>query len=133
MFANSSLGGMSFTFPDICKTPAPPLPFIPIPYPNWSFHIMATGFVPKVLWMCSPAHVIARTQVPISFGDTPGVLGGIISQSFMSTTYFLTGAFTVLLQGLPATRMTSITLMNRCNMIGISIVPSQFKVLLLAA
>ncbi len=131
MFANSQMApGMSFTFPDICKTP--PVA-IPIPYPNFSFHIMATGFVPKVLWQCTPAHVILRTKVPISFGDTPGVLGGLISQTFMSTTFFLTGAFTVLLQGLPATRMTSITLMNRCNMIGLSILPCQFKVLLLAA
>ena len=42
MFANSQLAGMSITFPDICKTP--PVG-IPIPYPNFSFHIMATGFV----------------------------------------------------------------------------------------
>jgi hypothetical protein len=130
MFANSQLAGMNFTFPDICKTP--PVG-VPIPYPNFSFQLMAVGFVPKVLWMCSPAHVIARTKVPISFGDTPGLMGGIISQTFMGTTFFVTGAFTVLLQGLPATRMTSITLMNRCNMIGLSIVPSQVKVLLLAA
>ena len=27
-------GGMSTVFPDVCKTPAPPAPPIPIPYPN---------------------------------------------------------------------------------------------------
>ena len=27
-------GGMSMVFPDVCKTPAPPAPPIPIPYPN---------------------------------------------------------------------------------------------------
>ena len=26
--------GMVFAFPDVCKTPAPPAPFVPIPYPN---------------------------------------------------------------------------------------------------
>ena len=27
-------GGVSIAFPDVCKTPAPPAPFVPIPYPN---------------------------------------------------------------------------------------------------
>ncbi len=27
-------GGMSIGFPDVCKTPAPPAPFVPVPYPN---------------------------------------------------------------------------------------------------
>lgn len=27
-------GGISIAFPDVCKTPAPPAPFVPIPYPN---------------------------------------------------------------------------------------------------
>ena len=36
------------------------------------------------------------------------------------------------LKGTPATRVTSITMQNRCNMVGMRIVPSQFKVLLLA-
>jgi len=26
--------GVSPSFPDVCKTPAPPAPFVPIPYPN---------------------------------------------------------------------------------------------------
>ncbi len=27
-------GGSTIAFPDVCKTPAPPAPFVPIPYPN---------------------------------------------------------------------------------------------------
>lgn len=26
--------GVTIAFPDVCKTPAPPAPFVPIPYPN---------------------------------------------------------------------------------------------------
>ena len=26
--------GLSVNFPDVCKTPAPPAPFVPVPYPN---------------------------------------------------------------------------------------------------
>ena len=33
-FAHKTSGGMSMVFPDVCKTPAPPAPPIPIPYPN---------------------------------------------------------------------------------------------------
>ena len=32
--AHKGSGGMSIAFPDVCKTPAPPAPPIPIPYPN---------------------------------------------------------------------------------------------------
>jgi len=27
-------GGTTIAFPDVCKTPAPPAPFVPVPYPN---------------------------------------------------------------------------------------------------
>jgi hypothetical protein len=32
--AHKGSGGFSIVFPDVCKTPAPPAPPIPIPYPN---------------------------------------------------------------------------------------------------
>ena len=32
--AHKGSGGLSIAFPDVCKTPAPPAPPIPIPYPN---------------------------------------------------------------------------------------------------
>ena len=31
---HKSSSGVSIAFPDVCKTPAPPAPFVPIPYPN---------------------------------------------------------------------------------------------------
>lgn len=30
----ASVQSASVCFPDVCKTPAPPAPFVPIPYPN---------------------------------------------------------------------------------------------------
>jgi hypothetical protein len=50
----------------------------------------------------------------------------------MGPSRHLTGAFTVLLKGTPATRLTSVSLQNSTNAIGMRIVPSQFKVLMLA-
>ena len=44
----------------------------------------------------------------------------------------LTAAFTVLVAGMPATRMTSMSLQNSTNAPGMRIAPSQVNVLLLS-
>lgn len=131
MFANSKLAGVNFSFPDICLTPPLPPTGLPVPYLNVSFAIMSSGHSATVLWMMTPAQMIIKTKIPVSFGDEPGVLLGIISHTIKGTTYFLTGAFTVFVNKFPATRMTSLTLQNKYNMLGMSLVPCQFRVLLL--
>ena len=35
--AASKGSGTSVVFPDVCKTPAPPAPFVPVPYPNMQY------------------------------------------------------------------------------------------------
>ena len=50
----------------------------------------------------------------------------------MGPTRPLTGAFTILMDGAPATRMTTVNIQNNTNAPGMRIVPSQPKVLLLA-
>jgi len=132
MFANAQgpLPGLDFAFPDVCLTPTP-VP-VPIPYPNFGLGPTAILFYPKVLWMCMPAHNLG-TMIPLTLGDQPGVALGVASGTVMGPARHLTAAFTVLVGGLPATRLTSISLQNSTNMIGLRIVPSQLKVLLLAA
>jgi hypothetical protein len=41
------------------------------------------------------------------------------------------GAFTMLLMGLPATRMTTINIQNTLNSPGMTLVPAQIKVIIL--
>lgn len=128
MFGNAQLGGVNVCFPDICLTP--PVA-IPIPYPNISFG--PTGFPPafKIFWMCTPSHNI-MTMPLFSIGDTPGVMGmGIVTHLLMSPTRHIIGAFTMLLMGLPATRMTTFNLQNTMNGPGMTLVPAQFRVLIL--
>ncbi|AOB34009.1 type VI secretion protein [Bordetella sp. H567] len=129
MFANCQLMGLDLAFPDCCKTP--PAAMAPLPYPNTALGPTAIPNAWNVLFMAAPAHNMA-TVTPITLGDTPGVAGGLISQTFMSQSRHLTGAFTVLILGTPATRMTSLSLQNRVNALGMRIVPSQPTVLLLA-
>lgn len=129
MFANTQMMGMDFAFPDVCLTPTPAP--VPIPYPNIALGPMGVPAAYNVLFMCAPAHNMG-TVVPLSNGDNPGVALGVASGLVMGPDRHLTGAFTVLVKGLPATRLTSMSLQNSTNAPGARIVPSQVKVLLLA-
>ncbi|MDC3952520.1 DUF4150 domain-containing protein [Polyangium jinanense] len=128
MFANSQMMGMSLGFPDVCLTPTPAP--VPIPYPNISAQPMGVPAAYNILFMGTPAHNMA-TSVPLTNGDNPGVALGVASGIVMGPSRHLTAAFRVLAGGIPATRMTSMTLTNSTNCPGVSIVPSQVKVLLL--
>lgn len=131
MFANTQMMGMDMnTVPDVCLTPTPAGP-VPIPYPNIAMGPTAVGFVPNVLFMGTPAHNLG-TVIPMTNGDNPGVAMGVASGTVMGPSRHLTGAFTVLVGGMPASRLTSVSLQNSTNAPGMRIVPSQTKVLLLA-
>ncbi|WP_434525881.1 DUF4150 domain-containing protein [Photorhabdus asymbiotica] len=128
MFANCQLFGMDLAFPDVCMTPLP-VP-VPVPYPNMTLGLMATPHTYKVLFMGMPAHNMA-TVTNSSFGDNPGINLGIVSGTVMGPSRHLIGSFTTLIKGFPATRVTSLSLQNNTNMIGMRLIPSQLKVLLL--
>lgn len=128
MFANCQLGGLDAEFPDVCKTPPAA---IPIPYPNFALGPMGVPAAYKVLVSYAPAHNLATT-IPMTNGDNPGVLLGLVSQTVMMQQRHLTAAFHVLMCGPPATRLTSISMHNTINAPpGMRVVPSQVKVILL--
>jgi hypothetical protein len=135
MFANCQLGGMNMGFPDVCLTPIPtpagPVP-TPIPYPNVATSMMGVPAAYNVLYGGGPAHNLLTT-IPITNGDNAGVNMGVASGLVMGPSRSLTGAFKVLVGGMPATRMTSMNLQNSTNCPGVSLVPSQLRVLLLSA
>jgi Domain of unknown function (DUF4150) len=131
MFANCQMMGQDMGFPDVCLTPAPPAPPIPIPYPNIAMGPTAIPNCPTILIMGAPAHNLATT-IPMTNGDNAGVMMGVASGTVMGPSKHLTGAFTVLFSGMPASRLTSASLQNSTNCPGVRIVPSQALVLLLA-
>jgi hypothetical protein len=131
MFANCQMMGQDMGFPDVCLTPAPPAPPIPIPYPNIAMGPTAIPNCPTILIMGAPAHNLA-TSIPMTNGDNAGVMMGVASGTVMGPSKHLTGAFTVLFAGMPASRLTSASLQNSTNCPGVRIVPSQALVLLLA-
>jgi hypothetical protein len=132
MFANCQLMGIDNAFPDVCLTPAPPAPApIPVPYPNIAMGNMAIPNVPTIMIMGMPVHNLGTT-IPMTNGDNAGIATGVASATVMGPSRHLTGAFTVLYMGMPATRMTSMSLQNSTNAPGCRMVPSQTLVMMLA-
>lgn len=129
MFANSQMMGLDIGFPDVCNTPMPAP--TPIPYPNIATGPMGVPAAYNVLFMCTPAHNMATT-IPMTNGDNAGVAMGVASGTVMGPSRHLTASFTTLVGGIPATRLTSVALQNSTNCPGVRVVPSQFKVLILA-
>jgi hypothetical protein len=124
------MGGMALGFPDVCLTPTPVGP-LPVPYPNIAIQTMAVPAVYNVIYCSAPAHNM-NSIVPITNGDNPGINGGLASGTVMGPKRNITAAFTCLIGGMPATRMTSIALQNSTNCLGVDLMPSQLKVLILA-
>lgn len=131
MFANTQMGGMNFAFPDVCNTPTPAGP-VPIPYPNIDMAPTAVPTVFNVFISGTPAHNMS-TMGTISNGDNAGLAMGVASGMVMGPRRHMTGAFTTLIGGMPATKMTSMTGQNgmSLNVPGASLVPSQFKLMIL--
>ncbi|MCZ7684358.1 MAG: DUF4150 domain-containing protein [Sandaracinaceae bacterium] len=131
MFANTQMGGMDTGLPDVCLTPAAVGIPVPIPYPNIANGPMGVPAAYHVLISCAPAHNLG-TSVPLTNGDNAGVNMGVASGMVMGPSRHLTGAFTCLIGGMPASRMTSSSLQNSTNCPGARVMPSQVTVLILA-
>jgi hypothetical protein len=127
MFANCQMGGQDFGFPDVCLTP--PMA-TPLPYPNIAIGPTAVNAVYNVLISAAPAHNMA-TSIPLTNGDNAGVLLGVASGTVMGPSRHVTASVSVLMGGMPATRLTSMSIQNSTNVPGCRIAPSQTKVILL--
>lgn len=65
---------------DVCKTPAPPAPPIPLPYPNTAMCNQADAgtTTTKVKINNQPA-LTKDSEIPMSAGDEAGSAGGLVS------------------------------------------------------
>jgi hypothetical protein len=130
MFANNQLFGIDLAFPDVCNTPMGPVP-TPIPYPNFGPGPEGVPAAYNILFDGGPAHNL-ETEIPLTQGDDPGIELGDASGTVMASSRSITAADTVLLDGAPATRLTSVTLQNSTNMFGARVAPSQFTISIFA-
>ena len=128
-------GGQCMGMPDVCKTPAPPLPNpIPIPYPNLGNLVQADKVSSKVKISGKEA-VTLKSEIPQSMGDEAGVQGGMISGKNMDKVTFKKGSLKVKVEGQPLIHLTSVSAHNGMNAnmpAGAQLVPSQVKVIVLS-
>lgn len=133
MYMLNNGGSQALASLDVCKTPAPPGPPIPIPYVNISSTQMAdpAGLVRKVLVSNMPA-LNQKSKLLLSNGNEPGVVGGVASNKFIGETVFLKGSLKVMVGGKPALHVGSMTGQNGSpqNAVGSVTTPSQVKVMI---
>jgi len=124
-------GGQAMGFPDVCKVPAPPAPFIPTPFPNIGMLNQGSKFSTKVK-IKGKAAGTTKTEMSRSQGDEAGTLGGMVSAVNMNKIAFKKGSSKVKIQGKPAVYLTAMTAHNGSNAnmpAGAVIAPGQTDVL----
>jgi hypothetical protein len=110
-------GGMSMVFPDVCKTPAPPAPPIPIPYPNIGMASDTTSGPSKVK-TDGKMPMVKGAKYSKSSGDEPGTIGGILSNVNRSVCEFLMYSFDVKFEGKNVCRLGDPLWHNKKNIMG---------------
>jgi hypothetical protein len=115
--AQKGSGGMSIVFPDVCKTPAPPAPPIPIPYPNIG-QSSDTSDGPSSVVTDGKMPMVKGAKYSKSSGDEPGSIGGIMSSTNRSECEFMMYSFDVKFEGQNVCRLGDPLFHNKKNMMG---------------
>ena len=129
--ASTKGGGTAFCMPDVCLTPAPPAPPVPIPYPNTGMVNQTKKTSTKVKFAGKEV-VSKKSEMSRSMGDEAGVNKGTMSGMNMSKVLFKKGSGKVKIEGQPCVHLTIMTGHNgtSANMpAGAQIAPSQAKVM----
>lgn len=127
--ASNRGSGQSLNFPDVCKTPAPPAPFVPVPYPDIGMNMQAAPFSPFVQVGFVPATNMGSLKTMTS-GDEAGAMGGLMSSTIKAPGKTTVGNPLVLVTGLPAECLANPTSGNMMNApIGVQMLPSVINVL----
>jgi len=132
--ASTKGGGQCFAMPDVCLTPAPPAPPVPIPYPNTGMVNQAKKTAKKVKFAGKEV-VTKKSEMSRSMGDEAGVNKGVMSGMNMNKVAFKKGSSKVIVQGQPCVHLTIMTGHNGSNAnmpAGAQVAPSQTKVIIAA-
>lgn len=106
--------GVSIAFPDVCKTPAPPAPPIPIPYPNIAMSTDATQ-VSKQVTANGSGFCLKDSTIAMSSGDEAGAAGGVASSKIKGKAEFVNFSFDVQVEGKNVPRAFDLMLHNDKN------------------
>jgi hypothetical protein len=108
---HKSSNGINMAFPDVCKTPAPPAPPIPIPYPNIAMSSNAADTTSSVKADGNPI-MLSTSKYSMSSGDEAGSLMGIMSNKIKGSANPQMYSFDVKAEGKNVFRQFDIMLQN---------------------
>jgi hypothetical protein len=111
---HASSSGVSIAFPDVCKTPAPPAPFVPIPYPNIAKSGDTAQGSKKVECDGNPV-CVKDSNFSMSTGDEAGSLMGVASSKNKGKAEFVNFSFDVQIEGKNVPRAMDLMLHNDKN------------------
>ncbi|HEY6006442.1 MAG TPA: DUF4150 domain-containing protein [Anaeromyxobacter sp.] len=111
---NADTNGVTIAFPDVCKTPAPPAPPIPIPYPNIAKSSDTAQGTKKVKADGKPI-CVKDSNFSMSTGDEAGSIGGIASNKIKGKAEFVNFSFDVQFEGKNVPRSFDLMLHNDKN------------------
>jgi len=131
MFAVTKENGQCLGMPDVCLTPAPPAPPVPVPYPDIAMPMMGNPATTKVLIHGMPA-LTKASKITLSNGDEAGVNGGVASGRNMGQVEFVMSSQKVKLEGNFAVRLGDATKHNGGNAVGSVLAPSQPVVMVMS-
>jgi len=98
--ASTNGGGQCLAFPDVCKVPAPPAPFVPTPFPNIGMLTQAKGSsCAKKVKIKGKKVVTKKTEISRTSGDEAGTLKGMISSTNMDKAAYSAGVGKVKVEG----------------------------------
>ena len=106
--------GITIAFPDVCKTPAPPAPPVPIPYPNIAKSSDTAQGAKKVTCDGNPV-CVKDSNFMVSTGDEPGSLFGVASNKVKGKAEFVSFSFDVEVEGKNVPRALDMMLHNDKN------------------
>ena len=104
--------GVATAFPDVCKTPAPPAPPVPIPYPNVALSADTTQGSADVKMDGNPI-MLQGSSFKVSTGDEAGVAGGVVSGQIKAKAEFVNFSFDVTVEGKPVPRLGDMMVQNK--------------------
>jgi hypothetical protein len=108
-------GGVTSAFPDVCLTPAPPAPPVPIPYPNIAQSSDTAEGTSTVKCDGNPV-CIQSSNFSTSSGDEAGnAPGGVVSSKIKGKAEFVNFSFDVKFDGKSVERAMDLMLHNDKN------------------
>ncbi|MEJ8849312.1 DUF4150 domain-containing protein [Variovorax rhizosphaerae] len=106
--------GITMAFPDVCKTPVPPAPPVPIPYPNIAQSSDTAQGASTVKCDGNPP-CVKDSNFKMSTGDEAGSLMGVASNKVKGKAEFVNFSFDVKFDGKNVARAMDLMLHNDKN------------------